>query len=68
MELGDLTGVKVLGVVRATRSGEALALRRRGYLTYAVGCALLFVALVAVVFVGMRYSPLNIGIVPGGAA
>jgi polysaccharide chain length determinant protein (PEP-CTERM system associated) len=56
-ELADLTGLKVLGVVRVNLTTQAIAMRRQSYLTYSLACALLVVMLVVVVFIGMRFSP-----------
>lgn len=64
-ELGDLTGATVLGTVRITRTPAHVSAMRRGYLSYSLVCLLLVVALVAVVIVGSKLSPLSVSVLRG---
>jgi polysaccharide chain length determinant protein (PEP-CTERM system associated) len=59
-QLGEITGIAVLGVVSANRDGVREALLRRQYLKYSVACSALIVALVLVVLVGRAFSPLSL--------
>jgi polysaccharide chain length determinant protein (PEP-CTERM system associated) len=57
-QLGEITGIAVLGVVSATRDAAKTAAIRRQVILYSAACAALFLAFVAVVLVGRAYSPL----------
>jgi len=58
-QLGEITGVAILGVVTATRDATKSGALRRQYVLYSVACSALFVALVAAVIVGRTMSPLS---------
>jgi polysaccharide chain length determinant protein (PEP-CTERM system associated) len=60
-QLGEFTGVTILGAVSATQGPEKVSRVRRQYVFYSMACGALFVALVVVVIVGRTMSPLGFG-------
>jgi polysaccharide chain length determinant protein (PEP-CTERM system associated) len=60
-QLGEITGAAILGFVSATRDPVKVRKLRRQYILYSAACGALFIAFVAVVFIGRTFSPLGFG-------